>query len=132
MLRKRMDVARAAAKGPLILVVDDDASVREALVFALTIEGFTVEVCESGEALVARGDDPVPACLVLDQHLQGVSGIEALAALRARGVTWPTLVVTTHPKADLRAAAAELGARILEKPLLGGTLPAVLREILDL
>jgi FixJ family two-component response regulator len=116
----------------LILLLDDDASVREALAFALTIEGFAVEVCESGEALVERGDDPAPACLVLDQHLQGVSGIEALAVLRARGVTWPTLLITTHPNAELRGGAAQLGARILEKPLLGGALPAALREILGL
>jgi two-component system response regulator FixJ len=127
-----MAAARPSAERPLILVVDDDSSVREALLFALTIEGFTVEVCESGEALIARGDDPAPACLVLDQHLRGISGIEALAILRARGVLWPTLLITTHPKADLRAAAADLGARILEKPLLGGALPAVLRDILGL
>ena len=127
-----MDAVRASAERPLILLVDDDASLREALAFALTIEGFAVESCESGEALVGRGDNPAPACLVLDQHLQGVSGIEALAILRARGVAWPTLFITTHPSAELRATAARLGARILEKPLLGGVLPAALREILDL
>jgi FixJ family two-component response regulator len=127
-----MAAARAPSERPLILLVDDDASVREALAFALTIDGFAVEVCENGEALLDRPDGPLPACLVLDQHLEAISGIEALAQLRARGVAWPTLLITTHPKADLRAAAAELGARILEKPLLGGALPAVLREILGL
>ena len=116
--------------GPLIVLVEDDASVRQALTFALRIEGFVVEVYESAEALLQAADLPAAACLVLDQNLPGALGAEALALLRQRGLACPALLITTQPKPETRIAAAGLDARILEKPLLGGELPAAIREIL--
>jgi len=125
-----MDAASAPAVRPLILLVEDDGSVREALTFALKIEGYDIEVFEDAEALLALAELPKPACLVLDHYLPGMTGIEALAALRARGLVCPALLITTQPKGDVRAAAARLGARLLEKPLLGDVLPAAIRDIL--
>jgi two-component system response regulator FixJ len=116
---------------PLIVLVEDDVSVRQALTFALRIEGFGVEVHESAEALLQAADPPAAACLVLDQNLPGTQGADALAALRRRGLTCPAILITTQPKAEVRIAAVRLGARILEKPLLGGDLPAAIREMLE-
>ena len=107
---------------PVVIVVDDDAAVRRALAFALDLEGFLVETYGSGEALLLRGALSGPACLVLDERLPGVSGMETLRQLRAREVNAPAIMVTSHPKAAFRAAAAEAGAPILEKPLLGDAL----------
>lgn len=115
---------------PLIVLVEDDVSVRQALTFALRIEGFDVEVHDSAEALLQALDLPQAACLVLDQNLPGALGIDALDALRRRGLACPAILITTHPRPEVRAAAVSLHVRILEKPLLGGELPAAIREAL--
>ncbi|HEY3948774.1 response regulator [Phenylobacterium sp.] len=115
---------------PLILLVEDDASVRQALTFALRIEGFAVEVHETAESMLERGSLDVAACVVIDHHLPGVSGIEALSEARWRGHACPAILITTQPKPEVRTAAARLKAQILEKPLLGGELPALIRQIL--
>jgi len=113
-----------------VLVVDDDVSVRQALSFALDIEGFLVDVCESGEALLLRPMPPSPDCLVIDQRLPILSGIEALAVLRGRGVAVPAILITTAPTASLLSQAHAMGVRIVEKPLADGVLTVAIREAL--
>jgi FixJ family two-component response regulator len=120
-----------ASTAPLILLVEDDASVRKALAFALRVDGYRLEAHESAETLLRQATLPAPACLVLDLNLPGVSGLEALGALRARGLDCPAILITTQPKPPVQAAAAELGVRILEKPLLGDALPSAIREALS-
>jgi FixJ family two-component response regulator len=115
---------------PVIYVVDDDAAVRRALEFALDLAGFAVETYESGEALLLGIRPRAPGCLVLDERLPGVTGIETLRQLRARKVDLPAILVTSHPKAAFREAAAKAGAPILEKPLEGETLIAAINQLL--
>ena len=115
---------------PVVIVVDDDSAVRRALAFALDLEGFVVETYESGEALLLRDAPEWPACLVLDERLPGASGMETLRQLRARHVAVPAIMITSHPKASLRAEAAAAGAPILEKPLLSETLVAAIQDAL--
>lgn len=119
-----------AKAGPLILLVEDDASVRDALTFALQIEGYRTQVHESAQALLEATEAPAAACLVLDQNLPGTPGVEALEVLRGRGLACPAILITTQPKPEVRAAADRLGARVVEKPLLGGELPRAIRELL--
>jgi FixJ family two-component response regulator len=114
-----------------IHVVDDDAAVRRALAFALDLEGFAVETYESGEALLLRYPPVGPGCLVLDQRLPGVSGLDTLRQLRAREVALPAILVTSHPRPAFREAAADAGVPILEKPLEGETLIAAIHQLLD-
>jgi DNA-binding response OmpR family regulator len=115
---------------PWILIVDDDPSVRQALSFALDIEGYRVDACDSGEALLQRAMPPPPDCLVVDQRLPRISGIEALAVLRRRGMVIPAILITTDPTPALEAQARAMGVRIVEKPLAGGELPIAIREAL--
>jgi FixJ family two-component response regulator len=117
----------ATSPRPLTIVVDDDPAVRGSLAFSLDLDGFDVEAYDSAEALLSRkGPIGRDACLVLDQNLPGATGLEALKALRARHVEAPAILITSHPKAAVIAAAAAAGAPIVEKPLLGD---ALLREI---
>lgn len=118
------------AERPLIVVVDDDAAVCGALKFSLELEGFQVDVCASGEALLARELPGDHACLVLDQRLPGMSGLNALDQLRRRNVALPALLITSHPQAALRRAAEHAGVPIVEKPLLGDTLVRSIRAAL--
>lgn len=121
----------ASTLRPTVCVVDDDDGVRRALAFALDLEGFAVETFESGEAFLLHEAPASPACLVLDQRLPGISGLETLRQLRARAVSLPALLITSHPKPSLRSEAAAAGAPILEKPLLGETLAGAIRAALD-
>lgn len=122
---------RVTAPSATIYIVDDDAAVRRALAFALDLEGFAVETYESGEAVLLRALPDAPGCLVIDERLSGVSGMETLRALRARHVALPAILVTSHPKLAFREAAAETGTPILEKPFLGETLVSTIRQLLD-
>lgn len=114
---------------PSILLVDDDAALRTALTFNLGIEGFQVESYDSGEALLLRHQPPA-TCLLLDQNLPGVSGLDALRQLRRRGVNAPAVIMTSHPSLRLRREIAELGAQLVEKPLLGDGLISTLRAVI--
>jgi FixJ family two-component response regulator len=115
---------------PLVLVVDDDAAVRTSLAFNLEMEGFDVATFGSGEALLLR-DLPIDgACLVIDERLPGISGLDALSQLRRRNVALPAILVTSHPSAMFRAAASKAGVPIVEKPLIGDGLAAAIRAAL--
>ena len=124
-------VMNPSSDRPSVFVVEDDAAVRRALAFALDMEGFAVETYDSGEALLLRHPPMAPGCLVLDERLPGASGLDTLRQLRARKVDLPAILITSHPNARFREAAALAGAPILEKPLLGEALISAIREALD-
>ncbi len=107
---------------PTVVLVEDDAALREAVQFALEIEGYPVVTCDSGEALLALDLPAAPVCLVVDFHLGGMSGMEALKALERRGVLPPTIVMTTSPSHLLQTWAWDTGATLIEKPLLENVL----------
>lgn len=113
-----------------VILVEDDDAVRGALKFALEAEGMSVEVCQTGEELLGRTLPLSHACLVLDYHLPGVSGLEALAELRRRAVALPAILITTNPKPALQAEAAAAGVPIVEKPLMGDALLGGIRAAL--
>lgn len=116
---------------PLILVVEDDDAVRNGLAFALELEGFDVEAWTSGEDALGRTATRRVQCAVLDQRLPGLSGLDTLKQLRVSTPGLPAILITTHPPPALRAAAAVAGVRILEKPLMGEALGAMIREAID-
>jgi FixJ family two-component response regulator len=112
-----------------VAVVDDDAALRAALVFSLETQGFQVAAFESAEAALA-GDLAGYDCIVLDQRLPKMSGLDLVAALRARGKRPPSILITSHPSAAVRDEAREAGVQIVEKPLLGNTLVDRIRSVL--
>lgn len=114
----------------LIVVVDDDAAVRKSLKFSLEVEGFVVRTYARGEELLGDSAFPNCRCLVVDQQLPGINGIDLIAKLRDRKISVPAILVTTHPSAVLRERAANAGIAIVEKPLLNGTLHDGICQIL--
>lgn len=128
--RPDLPVSPALNQRPLIVLVDDDPAVRGALTFSLELDGFDVDAMPSGEDLLQRQFAPRQTCLVIDQKLPGISGLEALAQLRARDVDAPAILITSHPQAALRDAAAAAGVSIVEKPLLGDSLLGDIRRVL--
>jgi len=114
--------AQSAPGRPVIVIVDDDFAVRNSLAFALTEEGFVVWTYCSAEMLL---DDVLvgeASCLVIDQKLPALSGLDLVDELRRRDVSTPVILITTGPTAQIRRAAAKAGVAIVEKPLIGDAL----------
>ncbi len=107
---------------PVIVVVDDDFAVRNSLAFALTEEGFLARVYASAEMLLS--DEPLhdASCLVIDQKLPGLSGLDLIDELRRRDISAPVILITTGPSPQVRRAAAAAGVDIVEKPLISDAL----------
>jgi len=119
------------AKRPIIVIVDDDAGLRKALRYSLEIEGFEVISCANGEVLLDLRFPKTAACLVVDQRLPGISGIEALETLRGRQVATPAIVITSAADARLRERLLLANARLIEKPLLNDHLTAAIRDLIQ-
>lgn len=120
----------APLPSPKIILLDDDAALRQALTFSLEIEGFAVQSFESGAELLAEPSARDAACLVFDYRLGLLNGLDVLETLRRRGVRAPAVLITSNPTSEVRARASQLSAEVVEKPLLGDLLVARLREII--
>ena len=99
-------------------VVDDDLAVCDSLRFLLESAGFSVVTFRSAAQFLAAADTESVACLLLDQHMPQVSGLELLQRLRAAGWDVPVALMTGSPSARLTQQALALGATaVLEKPM---------------
>ena len=112
---------------PVVVLVDDDRAVTQAVQFSFDLEGLDVRGYRDGESLLAEGEPPGDGCLVLDLHLPGMDGLELLERLRLRGVRTPAVLITTNPRAHVRNRAAAAGVPIIEKPLLTDALLTTVR-----
>lgn len=119
-----------AIAGPNIVIVDDDDALRNALDFALGVEGFRVQGFRTAGALYASSDADDAACLVVDQILSDEPGLALIARLRARGNHAPAVLITTNPPRSVMSEAARLNVPIVEKPLLGDRLFACIRDLI--
>jgi FixJ family two-component response regulator len=100
-----------------VLLVEDDASMREALARLLDAAGLSSTGFASAEALLAVGTSAGAICVVSDLKLPGMSGLELLVELRRQGGWPPLILVTAHDALGLREEAARRGASAyLAKP----------------
>ncbi len=122
---------RHGARSKVVLVIDDDPAVLGSLKFSLEIEGFSVRCYDSPAAFLTAGDLPLRACLVVDQQLPGISGLDLLASLDAeRRAAMPAILITSYPSATLRGKAEAVGVRIVEKPLLSNALSEAIMQVM--
>jgi FixJ family two-component response regulator len=106
----------------IILIVDDDPALRASLEFILGIEGYAVRTYANGRELLDDAHLPDQGCLVIDQRLPDIDGLKVIAALRARKVELPAILITTNPSRALQRRAEQANVTIVEKPLITGTL----------
>ena len=106
----------------VILVVDDDAALRASLAFILGVEGYSVRAYANGRELLEDADLPAAGCLVVDQRLPDIGGLQLIETMRDRDVQLPAILITTHPTPALRRRAEAAKVPIVEKPLITGTL----------
>ena len=97
------------ADPPLILVVDDEQSYRDALSIALQREGFLVETAADGPEAIARFDATRPALVLLDVMLPKISGVDVCRDLRARSRV-PIIMVTARNSEIDAVVGLEVGA----------------------
>jgi two-component system response regulator RegX3 len=96
-------------EAPLILVVDDEQSYRDALRIALEREGFRVEVAADGAEAIARFDAVRPALVLLDVMLPRITGIDVCRELRTRSQV-PIIMVTARNAEIDAVVGLEVGA----------------------
>ena len=106
----------------LVIVVDDDHAVRKALQFSLEAEGFVVRAFADGSTLLRESELVNCGCLIVDQNMPGMNGLDLIDRLRDRKILAPAILITTGPSQVLRERAASAGVCIVEKPLLGNIL----------
>jgi FixJ family two-component response regulator len=101
----------------LVLVVDDDQSILGAVERLLRVHGFDAEVFNTVESFLARPNLCGAACLVLDIHLNGMSGIELRRQLTVSGVDLPVIFITANDSEATRKTAMQAGCvAYLPKP----------------
>ena len=95
---------------PLLMCVEDDPPVREAIKGLLVALGFAAEVFSSAEEFMQSSRLSETSCLITDVQLRGMSGIELQHRLVALGHRIPTIVITAFPDERIRAQALSAGA----------------------
>jgi len=107
----------AGADEPIVLVVDDDASFREALTRLFRSVGLQARVFASASELL-RSDLPnVASCVVLDVRLPGLSGLDFQAELLKQNIAIPIIFITGHGDIPMTVKAMKAGAiEFLTKP----------------
>jgi FixJ family two-component response regulator len=108
------------APGPVaavVSIVDDDASMREALSSLLRSVGWQVRAFASAAEFLAAARPALPACLVLDVSLPGESGLELQRTLNAQGDPTPIIFMTGQGDIPMSVRAMKAGAvEFLAKP----------------
>jgi FixJ family two-component response regulator len=102
---------------PIVFVVDDDPSMREALADLIASVGLSVEAFKSAPEFLERRRPDVPACLVLDVRLPGLSGLDLQRELLRREAPIPIIFITGHGDIPMSVRAMKEGAvEFLPKP----------------
>ena len=97
-------------KAPLVAVIDDDESMREALPDLLREFGFAATVFDAAEAFLASDAVGEIQCLILDIAMPGMTGPELQQELIDRDLRIPIIFITAHADASVRAGLLAKGA----------------------
>lgn len=104
-------------RAPVVFVVDDDVSVREAIAGLIQSVGLKVETFESAQRFLSDARHEVSGCVVLDVRLPGLSGLDLQRELATRDINLPIIFVTGHGDIPMSVRAMKAGAvEFLTKP----------------
>jgi FixJ family two-component response regulator len=108
----------AIADQPIVFVVDDDVSVRDALADLFRSVGLQVETFVSAQEFLSGKRPDLPGCIVLDVRLPGQSGLEFQRTLMKSGILLPVIFISGHGDISMSVEAIKAGAiDFLTKPL---------------
>jgi two-component system, LuxR family, response regulator FixJ len=104
-------------RNPMVMVVDDDAGVRNAMRILLKSVGLEATLYGSAQEFLATYQPSQPGCLVLDIRMPGMSGLELQQQLNLRGAVIPIIFMTGHGDIPMAVEAMQHGAfDFLQKP----------------
>ena len=116
---------------PIVFVVDDDISVREALEALILSEGWQAETFASAQAFLARPRAFVPSCLVLDVSLPDLNGLDLQKRLADRN-DMPIIFITGYGDVPMTVQAMKAGAaEFLTKPFGDEALLSAIRQAIE-
>ena len=114
-----------------VFIVDDDNAVRDSLKTLLELQSFTVKTFETCQDFLSARSDGA-ACLVLDIHLPGMSGLDLMEAMKRMDRGLPTILITGRCDSAMRDRAKALGVvALLEKPIDFGNLMAAIHSCVN-
>jgi FixJ family two-component response regulator len=103
---------------PIVFVVDDDPSVREALQSLIVQAGWRAQVFESAQGFLNFPRASVPSCLVLDVTMPGLNGLELQSLIAGDRIDMPIIFITGHADVPMTVKAMKAGAvEFLTKPV---------------
>lgn len=115
-----------------VAVVDDDASIRQALDRVLSVSGICARTFGSAEQYLSEAGSDEPSCLILDVHLPGLNGFALRDELEARGIAPPIIFISAlDEKALHRLSQRAEPPRYLQKPFDSRVLVALVRQHLS-
>lgn len=116
----------------LICVVDDDESVADSLKSLLETFGYDVQSYNSGADFLADDRHRSTGCLLVDQHMPGMEGLDVVDRLQKQGARLPTILISGRLDTKTRKRAASLGVTsVLEKPFAAGRVIDLIRTALQ-
>jgi two-component system response regulator FixJ len=114
-----------------ICVVDDDESVADSLKSLLETFGYDVRSYKSGADFLADNRRRAPGCLIIDQHMPGMNGLDVVDRLQKQGARVPTILISGRLDTNINERAACLGVTsVLEKPYAADHLVDLIRTAL--
>ena len=120
------------SSGGEVFVVDDDPAVRETLSIVLSAAGYEVICFADGELFLSVARSRSPACILLDVHIPGRSGLDILAELRAEDYPAPIFMISGKGDIAMAVNAIKNGALdFIEKPFRGREIVTRVEEAIE-
>jgi FixJ family two-component response regulator len=127
-----MEVFTLPHAKPIVFVVDDDVSVREALESLIRCAGWEPETFASAEEFLARPRALAPSCLILDVSLPDLNGLELQKLVAVERIDMPILFITGYGDIPMTVQAMKAGAvEFLTKPFDDEVLLCAIRNAIE-
>lgn len=114
--------------GAKIVIIDDDDAVRDSMHVLLDSYGYDVRQYASAEEFLQQATGKAD-CLLVDHHMPGMTGLDLLEVLRAKGDQTPALIVTGRIDPLTVSRAKAIGVKVVEKPVVEAELVCLIEEV---
>jgi two-component system response regulator FixJ len=126
---KQAEKGEAMTSSGEIFIVDDDPAVRDALSVVFSLEGYHVSGYADGNSFLTAARARPPACIILDVHMPGRSGLDILKELNAQNYAAPIFIISGQGDIPMAVEAIRSGALdFIEKPFDADTVVARVRD----